>query len=168
MTGEMLILQVAAAFLLYVILKNRLVALAHPLRMRLADLGRDLLAEPSLDDASRARVQFQLDHAYNGYIAWAFVVSFPVAAVRSLIDSFTGKKNEDSSSFKSDLTAITTLATLSVFATSPIAAVLFIAEMAIFAVLWIPVGSALRYSEKFLATTEHSIMMMGDRVRHGH
>jgi len=154
MSGEMLLLQVGAAFLLYLILKNRLNAFVHPLRMRLADLGAAALEDKGLSDRSKASVEFQLDNAYNGRVAWAFVLLLPFAAVKSLIDSIIGREKSEPS--RGEETAIMVLATISVFATSPIAAFLFAIEVLLVAVLFLPLGGSMRIMERILEKAEGS------------
>lgn len=155
MTGEMLLLQVGAAALLYLITKNRMNAYVHPLRMRLADLGAARLADEKLSDRMRSRIEFQLDNAYNGRIAWGLVILMPYAAVRSLIESFVGKEKAERGD--SDYSAIMLLSTISVFATSPIAAVLFLIEMLVLGLLFVPLGAALRTMENTLERAEGTL-----------
>lgn len=166
MSGEYLIVQAAAALLLYLILKNRFIAMADPLRMRLADLGKKVLSDPNLDAQDRERIEFQLDHAYNGWIAWAFVVLLPISAVRSLWDSFSGRTKAGPVTHKSDSNAITLLATISVFASSPLAAIIFALEFILLAVLFVPVWTALRYTGDMLASTENSLHRVRVHVTH--
>ena len=155
MTGEILLLQVSAAALLYLIIKNRLNAYLHPLRMRLAELGAERLADHSISDRDRSRIEFQLDNAYNGRIAWALVLLFPFFAARSLVESFIGVERSEASG--SDDTAIMLLATMSVFATSPIALALFMIELLVFAVLFVPLGRSLRSMAGTLERAEDTI-----------
>ena len=127
------------AILAYALLCNRLMHIAQPLHAYMADRGEKLLAEDRLPSFHAKQTRFVLDHAFNGWMPWLIVILAPIAAILYL-----GRWNREPPLDDEDLSdrynRVQTVAVISVFAHSPMAAVLFVIELIIMILLTFQIG----------------------------
>jgi hypothetical protein len=150
--------------ILYLILCNRAISLVHPLRMEMLELGERLLADHRLRDDEAKAVETGIAYAYSSWIAWAFVVGLPVAAIATIIDRVRGRENPLSCGerdLQNDLNRFLRLATVSLLANSPLAAFLFVIVFVACSILFLPIGNAVQEMMRVL-----SLAQLGERFRH--
>ncbi|MDO8422316.1 MAG: hypothetical protein Q7S99_09145 [Parvibaculum sp.] len=143
MTDFHLIIAAGVIASAYIVLCNRLTAYVHPIRMRLADQGRDLLDSGVLAGHDEELVEAALDRAYSTWGAWAHVILMPFAAVVVTFEMLL-RRPDSLDQYPKDvrdrISKFGIFSTISVMANSPLAAALLILELAILAIFFVPLG----------------------------
>lgn len=131
--------------------------MAQPLRFELADIGEDLIKEGVSPNIERV-IRRVLESAFNVRRAWRLLVLFPLAflpesdsdrAIDDAHQSLTAEQRETISRFYR-------LGIIVTFANSPLASVIFVFEVIIFAMMVAPIGVAIKRALSHLAGGNHS------------
>jgi hypothetical protein len=166
MTTEILIVfgMVAA---LYLVLANRLIALVHPARMELADLGAYLL-DSDISEEAKKYIKYSMNNAYNGWRAWSFVFLVPVAVAHFVILAARGRAPKRPHTCPEDLRSeydrFMSLSFWSVISSSPLAAALVLTQLVVYLFLFMPIGVIIRDTTKTAAMLHENHVRLHDRL----
>lgn len=143
----------------YLLICNRVVAAIHPLRMRFANLGAHLLANPELGPLLRRRVNMSLNHAYSTPTAWGLAIAVPFAAIATIKDEVVGNNPDAdlehlSEETRDDLRLFCSLWFVSVIANSPLAAAVVALELFIVLITWLPVSKTVIHAIRAVMSIE--------------
>lgn len=164
MTTDALLAMCGLLILFYFLVVNRITELVHPMRLDMAELGEFLIESKDLPEFHRARIQQSLNAAYSPVHAWLFAILLPVAVLMAIRESIRARNADPLSDVPNDLRAdvrhFCNLSLMSTMANSPLAALFFFSQVAVYMLLWLPVGAILRDSMR----VAHSIDQIAAHV----
>lgn len=164
MNLDLVILTAGLFITAYLIVSNRLVALLHPLRIDLAELGAFLLEQSDLPVPYRARIEYSLDRAYSPASAWLIAFATPIATVLAVRDLVLMRQNDGladiPTELRADMRLFCVLSVTTTVGNSVGASVLFALQIFLSMILWLPVGTVLRE----LMQTTFNVEQMSARV----
>ena len=123
---------VVAAVCTYLVLVRRLADLVQPYRLRLAELGEEMLGSGDLTPGRERQIRFYLDNAFNGWIMTVAALAVPFVAIFGLTASLAGRRPPRVIE-QDDRTSL--LFALSVFAANPLFGTIVAIEIFIFGIL---------------------------------
>jgi|HubBroStandDraft_2_1064218.scaffolds.fasta_scaffold17310_3 hypothetical protein len=144
----------------YLIISNRLIALLHPLKMEFVARGEQLLNEPDLPADIAVDVKHSLDVAYSTSRAWLFVCLTPIAMVVAIYHQIVGRTDKSLDHvpvrLRNSVRIFGGVSVLLTIANSPLALCLFFIQIFAYAVLFLPVGTAVRELMRIGTVVEYS------------
>jgi hypothetical protein len=115
--------------------------------MEMTEVAERLLSDGRVADREVDSIETMLKTAYSSPAAWGFAALVPVAAVAVLVDYARGRRQEPfdglPAHLKTDANRFMRLSTVSVLANSPLAALIFVVEMLVAILLFLPLGAVL-------------------------
>ena len=142
--GAILLLTLVAAYPIIVFLILRAV---RPYRLRMADLGRELLQSPHLDEKEKYIVTAMLDDAFSWRVMWGGAFGFLGSMARAVkANSQTQKQIEAATTFiaKPHVREFAGLHALSTAAANPIGFVVYFLQVLIAMIVLRSVSAGLR------------------------
>jgi hypothetical protein len=131
----------------YAVACNRLSAAVQPLRLRMAELGETLLQASDIPEEVRRKVDVLMDSVYDTSAAWIRVVILPALAVWFLWGAITGRWPEEPDippRLRDDFREFVGLAGPLPLFNSPLALALFLMQLAVLVMLFVPASYLLR------------------------
>ena len=115
----------------YIYLLNRLANFAHPMRLKLATEGRNILSRQDVSEPVRRQVEFSLSHAFSPWMTVIASLVFPIALISAIISAVrrqAGPMRTDRE--RKDTVRIGVFFTFSVIAANPLFGMVLLAEYA--------------------------------------
>jgi hypothetical protein len=166
------LLSAGAIIFFYLLASNRIIAVAHPLRMAISNLADNLCEDHEIPDAVAARVDNLVDHMYSGARAWLYTVLMPAAMVLGIYRKITGLCDASldcvPAKKRPAVQVITGLAFISTLLNSPLAALLFVIQFLIYVILFLPIGSLLAELLAMSTSIENVELSIRSKHLHGH
>lgn len=134
--GLQTLLILSASAIAYGFVANRMMKAAQPLRLSGYDAAIDMLEARCLHDDDHEALRFMVRNLFNGFLPWILVLVFPFVAVyEALHISRNGRPTPGCQTPDTTLRAkfeeTTNRLAVAIFAQSPIASILFLAELLI-------------------------------------
>ena len=134
---------------------RRLAELTQPHRLRMADLGNDLL-RGNLPKDDAAAIRFSLDHAFSPWPMLAAVFLIPIVMLWALIG--VARAQEPPRLYGGKMRwEFEKLSTLSAFVANPICGLIVVAQFAVFVLIAIFFSSQEAFFRAVLKRTLHSL-----------
>lgn len=143
MNDYMIMVAAAASVGIYALLRMRLSAAIQPMRIRFIERVNAMQVDGNTSEKLKEELNTLADNLFKTRIAWLIVLTYPVAVFWAF---FPGKTNESQNSQTANSAASTAMG-LGIFcavANSPIALLIFIIELALLLMLFIPLGKVSR------------------------
>jgi hypothetical protein len=166
------LLSAGATIFLYLLICNRIIALAHPLRMSTVALANSLCDDEGIPAAFADNVESAVSGMYSSSRAWLFVFAMPIAMAVGIYRHIVGGRDTTLDGIpvnkRPSAQLVITLTFVSTLVNCPLATILFAIQFLVFVILFLPVGSALRELLAISASTDTALesMLARHHMRH--
>lgn len=84
MSGEDLLVKAVALLILFYVAQRRINLFIQPLRLRMVELGEELIADKRLPEHYRLGIEMELNFAYSGWNLVLSIIFLPITAIAML------------------------------------------------------------------------------------
>lgn len=138
MSSDTLIYALLTAAIAYPLIMRWLAQATHPSRLEMADIGRELLVDPNLNQECRTYVSAMLSDAFSPKIMAVLVFVYPVYATLRLLNLADVPLHIENAETAKNFESISRLHTISIAAANPIFSFLLLLQVMFFAALFAP------------------------------